>query len=77
MKGAPRDRTDCRKVHHNGNRSADRAMGPGPRSQKVSEKMKYPELTEFIPAGAPAVDDYPDNNKDNDNDADDEENPAR
>lgn len=77
MEDAPRDRTECWKVHHKDNRSADRTTGPGPRSQKASEKMKYPELTEFIPAGAPAVNDYPYNNKDYDNYADDEENPAR
>ncbi len=29
MEGAPRDRTDSRKVHYNGNRFADRATGPG------------------------------------------------
>lgn len=50
---------------------------PAPNHKKRQKKMKYPELSEFIPAGAPAVDDYPDNNKDNNNDSDDEENPAR
>ena len=93
--GAPRDRTDCRKVHHNGNRSADRATDPrslNPATLTSSysqvkrafvnhkegvEKRRYRQLTEFIPAGAPAVDDYPDNNEDDDNDADDEEYSAR
>ena len=48
-----------------------------PDYKKRQKKMKCLELSEFIPAGAPAVDDYPDNNKDNNNDSDDEENPAR
>lgn len=77
MNGAPRDRTDCRKMHHNGNRSADRAGPQAPDHKKRQKKMNYPELSEFIPAGTPAVNDYPDDNKDNDNDADDEEDPAR
>lgn len=51
-------------------------QGPAP-DHKKRQKKKYPELSEFIPAGAPAVNDYPDDNKDYDNYADDEENPAR
>jgi len=78
MKGVPRDRTECRNVHHKDNRSADRTTGPGPHDHKKRQKkMKYPELTEFIPAGTPAVNDYPDDNKDYHNYADNEENPAR
>jgi len=30
MKGASRDQMDCRKVHHNGNWSADWIAGPDP-----------------------------------------------
>lgn len=78
MEGAPRDRKDCRKVHHNGTRAAYRATGAKlPDHKKRQKKKNYPELSEFIPAGTPAVNDYPDDNKNDNDDANDEENPAR
>lgn len=69
---------DCRNVYHNRNRATYRATGAKQSDyKKRQKKLKYPELSEFIPARAPAVNDYPDDNKNDNNDADDEENSTR